>query len=170
MLSRSLDRWTKEASRLHYDRKSCSIRPVRRRLAPNISTIQGDEWKAYLPANNGDESRRKGSVLSFLIYISSYLTPGIVSIGVVWLLESFRLVFFDSCNHSDWCFLLVVVFWLSVFWLFFFELVLVFLGWRFFVTDFRATVRLSPIDITNVVMIALPTICLSSLPLGRCHY
>ena len=53
---------------------------------------------------------------------------------------------FDTWNHSDWWFLLVVVFWLSVYWLLFFELGLVFLGWRFFVSDFRATVRLSATD------------------------
>ena len=35
---------------------------------------------------------------------------------------------------------------LSVYLLLLFELVLVFLGWRFFVTDFRATVRLSATD------------------------
>ena len=41
---------------------------------------------------------------------------------------------------------MVLVFWLSVHWLLFFELGLVFLGWRFFVSDFRATVRLSATD------------------------
>ena len=46
---------------------------------------------------------------------------------------------FDTWNRSDWWLLLDVVFWLSIYWLLFFELGLVFLGWRFFVPDFRAT-------------------------------
>ena len=108
------------------------------------------------------------------------LSPNTVCLFVIFSYIYKQL--FDSWNCSDWCCLTPGIIPIGAScWLLFFGLVFIgycFLSylWFFWVGSFLLRIFglllgfLPQIDITNVVMIALPIIGLSSLPLGWCHY